>query len=204
MDKHHAGRFDDLPERQHLDQRQGEENGDRIIGSGFDFQCRAHALADFRVAGAQQEEHGSRVGRADDGAEQERLDPAEPHQEMRGRSHDADGEQNAECRQHECRRCRLAQRVDRRAEPGIEQDQRQRNRTDEIGRIGVVEFDAETIGAGDEANDKEQQQKGRAEAKGEQRRKRSRQDQRRADERQYVDAVCHAPESPLAQLSVIG
>ena len=56
-----------------LDQRDGEEDGDRIVGAGFDLERRAHAVAQMHVAGAQQEEHRRRVGRGDGRAEQEAI-----------------------------------------------------------------------------------------------------------------------------------
>ena len=59
--------------RDHLDQRDGEEDGDRIVGAGFDFEDRADAVAQIDVAGAQQEEHRRRVGRGDGGAEQQAI-----------------------------------------------------------------------------------------------------------------------------------
>ncbi len=45
-----------------LDQRDGEEDGDWIVGAGLDLQRGPDAVAQKHVAGAQQEEHGCRVG----------------------------------------------------------------------------------------------------------------------------------------------
>ena len=54
-----------------LDERYRQEDGDGIVGAGFDFQRRADAVAQLHVAGAQQEENRRRVGGGDGGAEQE-------------------------------------------------------------------------------------------------------------------------------------
>ena len=59
------------PARDHLDQRDGQEDGDRIVGAGLDFERGAHAVAQVHIAGAQKEEHRRRIGRGHRSAEQE-------------------------------------------------------------------------------------------------------------------------------------
>ena len=110
-----------------LDQRDGQEDGDRVVGAGFDLERRAHALAQIDVAGAQQEEHRRGVGRGDGGAEQEGFQPAEVEQIVGGGAEQrrwsaatptvaSDSAGPAACRK----------RVERRAEAGIEQDDGER------------------------------------------------------------------------------
>lgn len=53
-----------------LDQRDGEEDRDQVIGAGLDLQRGADALAQIDLTGAQQEENRRCVGRGDRCAEQ--------------------------------------------------------------------------------------------------------------------------------------
>ena len=78
-----------------------------------------------------------------------------------------------------------------RAETGIEQDDRQRQRADEIGEVGIVEVDAQPVDAGQKADRQEQEQEGGAEAEGEEAGKRGQQDEDGADEDDEVERFEH-------------
>ena len=81
--------------RDHLDQRDGQEDGDRIVGAGLDFEDGTDALAQIDVAGAQQEEHGRRIRRGDGGAEQQRLQPGKAGEIVRGGAENHGGQRDA-------------------------------------------------------------------------------------------------------------
>ena len=66
-----------VADQQDLDQHDGEEHGERIIGAGFDFERRADPRTQPQAAGMDQEEHRGRIGRADHRADQECLEPAD-------------------------------------------------------------------------------------------------------------------------------
>ena len=128
-----------------LDQRDGQEDGDRIVGAGLDFERGAHAVAQLHIAGAQQEEHRRRVGGGDGRAEQEGFQPAEIGQVEGGHAEQAGGDDDADGGERKRRHGGLAQRRDRRAEAGLEQDDGERQCADEIGEPRIVELDAEPV-----------------------------------------------------------
>ena len=59
------------------DQRERQEDRHRVVGAGLDLQRRADAVAERDAADAEQEEHRRGVGRRDDHAEEQALDPRE-------------------------------------------------------------------------------------------------------------------------------
>ena len=113
----------------------------------FDFERRAHAVAQIDVAGAQQEEHRRRIGGGDRCAEQEGFQPVKVRSgRWRRRRRCTVVSATPTVASDKRRQRRLPEHVERRAEAGIEQDDGQRQRADEIGELGVVEFDAEPVG----------------------------------------------------------
>ena len=186
-----------------LDQRDGQEDGDGIVGAGFDFQRRAHPVAQVHVAGAQQEENRRRVGGGDGGAEQERFQPGEIGQVESDRAEQAGGQHDADRGERNSGQCGLPQRRDRRAEAGIEKDDGKRQRADEIGDPRIVELDAETIDAGGQSEAEKQQQQRSAEAEGDQARKRGGQHKRRAHQRHEINRLIHAGVAPPSALRAL-
>ena len=98
--------------------------------------------------------------------------------------------------QRKRRQRRLPQHTKRRAEAGIEQDDRQRQRTDDIGRWGIVEFDAEPIGAAGQSDGEEKKQDGGAEAERDQARKRRSEHQRSCYQRYGIECLLHPVRVP--------
>ena len=115
---------------------------------------------------------------------------------MRGGGEDAGGRQHADRRQRHRRAGRLPECAERRAEAGIEQDDGQRQRADDIGDVGIVELDAEPVGAAGKSDAKEEKQQGRAEAEGDQARKRGGEDQRGGDQRYGIECLIHSDPVP--------
>ena len=72
-----------------LDQHDGQEDRKRIVGAGLDLDGGADARAQAQAARMHQEEHRRGIGRCDDGADQQRLGPAEIEEIMRDRRGDA-------------------------------------------------------------------------------------------------------------------
>ena len=73
----------DAPVVDQLDERDRQEDRHRIVDAGLHLQHRAHAVAQMDAADAEQEEHRRRIGRADDRAEQEGLQPGQAEDEPR-------------------------------------------------------------------------------------------------------------------------
>ena len=179
------------PGHDDLYQRDRQEDGDGIVGAGFDLERRADAFAQIHIAGPEQEEHRRGVGRGDDRPEQKCFEPGKFRQIVGGDAKQQCGHNDAQGRQRQSRRGRLPERVKRRAEARIEENDRQRQRADEIGQFGVVEFDAEPVYAARQTDAEKQEQKRRAEAEGDQARKRRGKHQGCADERQEIDRLFH-------------
>ncbi len=75
------------------------------------------------------------------------LHPVERRHVVGAGAEDQRRQRDADRGQRERRPCRLPQHGDRRAEAGVEQDDGQRQRADEIGELDVVELDAQAVGA---------------------------------------------------------
>ena len=123
---------------------------------GLDFERRSDPGAQPQPAGMDQQKHRGGIGGGDHRADQERFHPVEAEQEMRDRRRQCGGEQDADGGEHEGRRDHAAERREPRAQTAVEQDQRQRHRTDQIGRVDVVELHAAGTGfAGEHADQRE-------------------------------------------------
>ena len=145
--------------RQILDQKDGEQDRERIVAAGFDLERSADAGAQAQAAGMDQEEHRRGIGRGHDRTHQQQLAPAHVEQVLGDRSgqprrdHDADGRQRGRGRQH------AAEGRQPGTQAAVEQDQGQRDRADQIGHPHVVELDAARSGlAREHADDQEHQQ----------------------------------------------
>ena len=143
----------------------------------------------MQTAGTQQEEHRRSVRRSDDRADQQAGRPAEAKQEMGGGTGNERGDDNAQRCQQARRRQRTTETGHLGAQTAIEQDYRQRQRTEEIGQPVVVEADTKTVLAEAHADQQEHQQQGRAKARRDQAGGDAHQDQKRAAEQQPVAEV---------------
>jgi hypothetical protein len=150
---------------QKFDQEDGEQNRERIVAAGFDFEDRADARTQPQAMGMDQEEHRRGVGRGYDRADQQRLGPAHAEQNFRDRRGHRRGQQYAKRREHERGREHAAEDRKAGAQAAVEQNKRERNRADHIGRAHVVELDpARPRLAREHADDQEHQQQRRPEA----------------------------------------
>jgi len=160
----------------------GQENRHGIVGAGFHFQRRLHPVAQFQPADTQQEKHRRRVGRGDDRAEQHGFNPGDPEQVMRRDADKTAGQHNPGGSEHQRRRRRKAIAAQGRVKSTVEENDRQRQRADEIGDAAAVEGDAqEAVFAGEQADAQEHQQQGRADPSGNQARQRAERDQTGAE-----------------------
>ena len=191
-----------LPCRMDLDQHDGEEDRERIVDPELDLERRADPRPQPQPLGVQQEEHRRGVGRGDDGADQQGLGPAEPEHEHRRRRRQRRRHQHADGRQQARRPDHVAEGLVAGAQPAVEQDQRQRHRSDGVGEPHVVEPDAERPGlARQHADQEEDQQQRRAEAQRHQARQDAGQDQKRR--KQNTDADC-VKRGHCAEISLVG
>ncbi|MNV30242.1 hypothetical protein D3C71_1215050 [compost metagenome] len=125
----------------------------------------------MNAADAQQEKDGRRIRGGDDGAEQQPLQPREPEQqggcareEHGGQDDAAGGERHGRC-------CRKPEGLYRRAETGIEKNDGEHERAEHISERIIGELDAKAVHTRRQADNKEKQQEGRAEAEGDEARK---------------------------------
>ena len=179
-----------VADRDQLDQHQGQEHRERIVAAGLRLQRGADARPQPQALGMHQQEHGRGIGRGDDGADQHGFGPAEVERIFRDRRGDERGHQHPHGGERHRGRQHGAVALEARAQAAIEQDQRQRDRADQIGGTDVLEFDM--TGAGitrEHADDEEHQQQRRAEAQGQQARQDAGHDQDRAKEDGNADGV---------------
>ena len=151
-------------DEQDLHQRQREKNRKRIVGAGLDFERGADARAQSQAARVNEEEHRCRVGRRHHRADQYRFLPAEPERVAgkRGREHRTD--QHADRCQGQGGPEHAAKGRKARAQAAVEQDERERHRSNQIGRAHVVKLDPKAALAGRHAEDEKDEQQRRPEA----------------------------------------
>ena len=139
--------------------------------------------------GVDEKEHRSGIGRGHHGAGEQGLGPIQPEGELGewGCQHRA--HQDADCGQRQRGGEHAAKCGKARAQAAVEQDQRQRDRTDQIGGTHVVEFDAEPDIAGAHANQQEDQQEGRPEPQRDEARQDAGQHQRGAQQNREADCI---------------
>ena len=140
--------------------------------------------------GVHQEEHRRGVGRGHHRADQQRLGPAHVEQVFGDRGGDRRREQDTDGRERGRRRQHAAKGGKPRAQAAVEQDQRQRDRADHVGRAHVVELDAARPPfAREHPDDQEHEQQRRAEAHRHQARHDAGQDQESAQQNADADGV---------------
>jgi hypothetical protein len=94
------------------------------------------------VRKAKGREHRCGVRRRHDRPEEDRLEPREVEQRLRGDADEQRGDDDAERAQHRRRGGNDAESAPGRLEPALEQDEREADDPDLARTLGVVEFDA--------------------------------------------------------------
>ena len=144
--------------RNEFDKHQREENRKGIVGAGFRFQRRADTRPQPQAPRVHQQEYRCRVGRCHHGADQERLGPVQVKCVFGKGSCDQRGEEDPDGRQHHRGRQHRADALKPRSKSAVEQDQRQRHRSHQVGGADVVELELAWTGiAGQHADHQEHQ-----------------------------------------------
>ncbi|MCY1363888.1 hypothetical protein D9M69_506690 [compost metagenome] len=185
-----------------FDQRQGQENRHRVVDARLDLQHARDPVLEADAAAVQHRENRRRIGRADDGAEQQPEPPVDTEQPRCEHAHQTGRHQHAHGRQRQRRLERNAEGGKARAQAAVEQDHRQRQVADQEAEPGVIEADAAgAVHAGQHADGQEHQQERHAEAC----RKCPQHDAQRhhdgADQDNVVDALQAAPCVTLRRLA---
>ena len=137
-----------------------------------------------------QQKHRRRIGRRHHGADQQRLGPVQIERIFGDRRGDQRRQQHADGRQHHRGRQHRADALKPRAQAAVEQDQRQRHRSHQIGGAHVVEPQLARAGiAGHHADQQKHQQQRRAEAQRQQARQDAGHHQNRAEKNGYADRI---------------
>ena len=194
-----------LPARDEFHQHQGEEDRKRIVGAGFSLQRRADPRAQPQALRMHQKKHRRRVGGGHHRTDQQRLGPAEVEHIFRDRRRDQRRQQHAGGCQHHRRRQHGADALKPRLQSAVEQDQRQRHRSHQVGGADVVELQLAGAGiAGQHADHQKDQQQGRAEAQRQQARQDAGHHQNRAEQDGYADLIegSHAPSLKIPNTAI--
>ena len=187
---HQDGSDARLAARDDLDQHDGEEDRERIVGAGFDFECGADARPQAKTSGMDQEKHRRRVGRADHRADQKRFDPAHAQRVFRNRRGDRRGEHDANGRKRHRWRQHRADMLETGPQAAVEQNQRQRHRASEISGAHIVELDAAgTLFPRQNTEQQEDQQQGCAESQRHQARQDAGHDEHRPEQDRNADGI---------------
>jgi hypothetical protein len=148
----------------HAEHPDGEEHRRGIVAARLELEQRLEPAGEADTPGPQDREHGGRVGRGDDRAEQHPLGQVEPEQhageasEHERRDHDADAGQGEPRPEHRADVGPVG------GEATAEEDERQRDHPDLAGDLEVVELDAEhALGAGHHPEEQEEEQARHAE-----------------------------------------
>ena len=177
-------------DRNQFHQHQGEKHRERIVGAGFDLQRRADARTQPQALRMHQQEHRRGVGRRQYRAGQQRFGPVQVERVFGDGRGDQRRQQDADGGQHHRRRQHRLDALKPRFQPAVEQDQRQRHRSHQIGGVHIVEPDLAGAGiAGEHADEQKHQQQGRAEAQRQQARQDARHHQNRAKKNGYADRI---------------
>ena len=122
------------------DQPEGERDRHRVVPAGLRLERPRDPAADVRRA--ERREDGSRVGRGDDRAEQERLEPGDVEQRVRGDAGQQRADDDPDRAEERRRHCDLAQPPPRGLQPALVEDQREADDAHLARELGVVELDS--------------------------------------------------------------
>ena len=179
-----------VADREEFDQQDGEQHRERIVAAGFDFERRADARAQPQALGM------NRKNTAAASVEATTAPTSSASIQLKPSTNFATGAVSAAVSstptvasvtagpEH------AAEGRKARAQAAVEQDQRERDRADQVGRAHVVELDAARPGlARQHAEDEEHQQQRRAEAQRDEARQDARQHEQRAEQNAEADGV---------------
>ena len=187
-----------LADRNELDQHQREKYRERIVGAGFRLQRRADARAQPQALRMHQQKHRRGIGGRHHRADQQRFGPVQVERIFGDGCGDQRRQQHADRRQHHRGRQHRADALKPRSQAAIEQDQRQRHRSHQIGGAHIVEPQVAGAGiAGQHADHQKHQQQRRAEAQRQQARQNAGHHQHRAEKNGYADRVERSHGPPL-------
>ena len=147
---------------ENLDAGRNQNHRDRIVEPGFSFQRRHDPLACLHLPIADQGQHGCGVSRRHDSPHQQGLHPAKAEQEMGRHCGQSRSQQDAERGQGKRGAQDHAQAPQACAQPPVEQDERERQRPEEIGLVVRVKVDLPgSLHPGQHAKAQEDQQERR-------------------------------------------
>ena len=179
-----------VADEQDLDQQQGEKHRKRIVGAELDLQHGPHARPQPQAACIDEEENGGSVGRRHNRAQEKSLNPAETEDDFRHRRGEHRRDQHADRGKHNGRPQHIPEAGEARPQAPVEQNERQRDRTDGIGRGDIVELEsARSALAGHHADQQEYQEQRSAEAQRDQARQDAGKNQQAAEQYGKADSV---------------
>ncbi len=170
---------------EHVDQSHGEKHRHRIVTAGFDFQAGRHPLV--QALAAQQREHRCSVRGADDGADQQTLNDVQVEQPGSDHARQTGGDQDANRCQRQRGPERHAETCHPRSQTAVEQDNRQCQVADQVGRWVVIEDDAAAVDTGCHADCQDDHQNWDTETGRQRADQNTCAHQQRADQEQAVD-----------------
>ena len=122
------------------DQAERQCDRDGVVAARLRLERAGEAAA--QPGAAERREHGRRIGRRDDGAEEERLRPGEVEEEVREAAGDAGGDDDTDRREQRRGNCDAAQPAPRGRKTPLIEDRDERDDADFAGDGRVVEGDA--------------------------------------------------------------
>ena len=148
-----------------VDEADRQRDRDGVVAAGLGLERARDAPADVRVP--ERREHGGRVGRRDDGAEQHRLEPREVEERVRREAGEERGGDDADGAEQRGGDGNGAQPPPGRREPAFVQDRREADDADGSRKLGVVELDpARTVRAEQHPEREERDQRRNADSRG--------------------------------------
>ena len=190
-------------EQDQLDQDDGEEDGERIIGAGFDFKRCGDAAAQLQATRPHQEKYRCGIGRADNRAKEEAFEPGETEDQAGDDTGQGRSDDDAQRRQN----ARRQETAAKNGEPGpqapVKQDDRQSDGADQIGQTIVVEDDAaRPVLSRQHADDQEYEKQGSTEARGDEARCNADENEHRERQESEIDEADLLHDRALAEASL--
>jgi hypothetical protein len=122
------------------DQAERQGDGHRIVAAGLGLERACEPAADVRRP--ERREHGRRVGRCDDGPEEQRLEPREVEESPGTHARHERAHDHADRAEEGCRDRGLPQPAPGRLETALVQDQAEADDSDSSRELLVVKVDA--------------------------------------------------------------
>jgi hypothetical protein len=187
-----------------LDQRQGQEDGHRVVAARLDLQGRADPVTQGDAPDPEQEEDGGGVGRTDDGPHQHALEPGEREKVVRGDADQGCCQQHPDRGERERRPGNGADRAEPRLEATVEQNDCKRDGAQKVGASRVIEGEtADPILASQQPDRQEDEQQRCADPESNETGEHTDGDETGADEDGEVHRIDHASGSFKAGAAVL-